>query len=64
MRRCKELETGNCSICGDHIGKGFDHTECSKIKKEFYGERCETKHPRKKLSIKQADRLAVAFRGL
>jgi len=47
-----EKRTGNCSICGDHIGAGFDHSECSKVKQEIYAGESENKHPKKKLSKK------------
>ena len=44
-----------CEICGDHIGNGFDHEECSKLKKEIYGGKNENKNPVKKMSKKQLD---------
>ena len=51
-----------CSICGDHIGMGYDHTECSKIKKEELGRDSENKNPVKKLSKKQLAFLARRYR--
>jgi len=45
----KESYTKICSICGEHIGMGFNHEECSKAKKEIYGDSHENKHPKKRL---------------
>lgn len=25
-----------CEICGHHVGRGYDHSKCSKAKKEKY----------------------------
>ena len=46
-----------CSICGDRVGLGVDHSDCSKIKKEIYGDSCENKRPVKKLSKNSIDYL-------
>jgi hypothetical protein len=51
-----------CEICDEHIGRGYDHTECSKIKKELYGSSLEAKNPKKKLSKKALDAAAIYFR--
>jgi len=61
MRFDKEFLTAECSICGEHIGNGFDHSECAKVKKEIYGDSSENKHPRKKLSKKQLENLENYF---
>lgn len=58
-----ELRTGLCSICGEHIGAGFDHVECSKAKKEIYGDSNENKHPKKKISKKQTDYFGKLMSG-
>lgn len=49
-----EKRTGHCTICGDHIGTGIDHSECSKIKQEAYAGAGENKRPTKQLSKKSA----------
>lgn len=48
----EEAITKICSICGEHIGMYYDHTECSLIKKEIHGDSNENKKPKKKLSKK------------
>jgi len=48
-----------CEICGDHVSSSVDHTECSKLKKEIYGDSKENKRPRKKLSKRDADKLSA-----
>jgi len=45
-----------CIICGDHVGGGFDHAECSKVKKEMYGDRHKSTS-KKKLSKQDCDYL-------
>lgn len=51
----EELRTGHCSICGEHIGREFDHSECSEIKKELYAGSGENKKTTKKFNKKTAD---------
>jgi len=53
-----------CEICGEPIGGHSDHKECSKIKKEKYGDSQENKRPIKKLSKKGCDYLADRFTRL
>lgn len=50
-----------CEICGDHIGAGFDHSECAKIKREAYGDSNENKKPKKKLSKKACHSAGLYF---
>lgn len=28
-----------CAVCGDHIGKGYDHSECADFKKSLHEQR-------------------------
>lgn len=62
----KELNKGMiervCEICGDHIGLGYDHSECSKAKKELYGDSCENKKPKKKMDKKSVEYLSRIYR--
>ena len=58
MRRNRYLIDGGsngCTICGEHIGNGFDHTECSKLKAEMHKGENETRGAKKKLTQKQCD---------
>ena len=38
--------TRSCSICGDHIGMGFDHSECSKVKQEIFADQKRKVRPK------------------
>ena len=49
-----------CKVCGGHIGRGFDHSECSEFLKETQGKDKERKR-RKKLSQQQCDSLGKFF---
>jgi len=43
------FSTRVCEICGGHVGMGYDHSECSKVKKEKYAGANERKNPKKRL---------------
>ena len=50
------LDYKKCKICGEHIGMGFDHAECSKIKKDFM--KTDRKKAKKKLRMKDCENFA------
>jgi len=56
----KEFNERKCEICGDHIGFGTDHSECSEIKKEMYKDK---KRPvrNKKLSKKTVESAGLYY---
>ena len=59
-----DLESRNriCSICGDHIGRGYDHKECSAAKKEMYEDICAGRAS-KKLTKAQCETMGKFFEG-
>ena len=52
----------NCSICGDHVGTGYDHKECSAAKKEMY-EDIKRVSASKKLTEDQCEQMGKFFEG-
>lgn len=50
-----------CEICGEHIGNGFDHSECSELKKEMYKDLKVKSEAKKKLSKKSIDYLSKRY---
>ena len=58
MMELDQSKFNACDICGDHIGAGFDHAECSKLKQEFHRDDKRPKSP-KKLSRAQTDRMGI-----
>ena len=48
-----------CGVCGRHIGKGFDHSECAKVKQRTL--KPAPKRSRKKLNAANVDYLTRKF---
>ena len=56
-----EIFTRECEVCGDHIGVGYNHAQCSVIKQARYADVKHRSAP-KKLDNKQADYMAMRYR--
>jgi hypothetical protein len=59
----KEWNERICTICGEHIGSGYDHSECSKIKQEAHADDKRKRRP-VKLDKKQTSYLGRYFSGV
>lgn len=46
-----------CEICGNHVGRGYDHSKCSKAKQEKYSD-AKLKKAKKILSKENIDYLS------